>query len=318
MHLFSANQPDAIAAHFTYVSRTSVGPAVLVVTEVKRGRATSVLHIALYQSDLTLLPSVGTGTATISSSTEIVQCGAPAVVAYLTQGSVALERGPSLPTGYQLQTAGPPLLPRPDFARLAAAGASEGAGDENWVFEPYPADSYRRALRNLVYFMPRRPQALPMPDADGGVGRIADDVNGGSGGKAQLVVDRWIRLSCGERFTGTSLGYVADSYPYVVESFRPPPGDGGESSPYADLFANGNFWYPTLVMNVETKKALPEAGVEWLFIRVTAKMIRNGRLDLEVLILDEMMDLVAVANHVNLILSSERNTSERNHGKSKI
>ena len=75
-------------------------------------------------------------------------------------------------------------------------------------------------------------------------------------------------------------------------------------------------WYPTVLLNLEVKKALPEEGVEWLFVRVRTKKIENGRMDLEVVVLDEGGDVVALSNHVCLILSAERNTKKS--GKTKI
>ncbi|KXX75590.1 hypothetical protein MMYC01_206573 [Madurella mycetomatis] len=51
-------------------------------------------------------------------------------------------------------------------------------------------------------------------------------------------------------------------------------------------------------------------GLEWLQPR-QSKQVRNRRLDLEILVLDDMGELVALNNHVNLILESERNTAER-------
>ena len=60
-------------------------------------------------------------------------------------------------------------------------------------------------------------------------------------------------------------------------------------------------------MGLEIKKSLPEDGVRWLFIRAQAKQIQGGRMDVEVLILDEGMDLVALSNHVCFIVDIARN-----------
>ena len=73
------------------------------------------------------------------------------------------------------------------------------------------------------------------------------------------------------------------------------------------------FWYPTVVLNLDIKKALPLEGAEWLFSRVRTKMIKNGRMDLEVVILDEGGDIVAVSSHVALIFGAERNMSRGNN-----
>lgn len=75
---------------------------------------------------------------------------------------------------------------------------------------------------------------------------------------------------------------------------------------------SARFWYPIVVLNLDIKKALPLEGAEWLFTRVRAERIRNGRMDLEVVILDESGDIVAVSSHVALIVGAERNMSRRN------
>ena len=66
-------------------------------------------------------------------------------------------------------------------------------------------------------------------------------------------------------------------------------------------------WCPTLAMSIDFKKPLPEGGVEWLFSRVTAKSIQNGRMDVEIVLLDSSGELVALASHANLMLDSSRN-----------
>lgn len=61
-------------------------------------------------------------------------------------------------------------------------------------------------------------------------------------------------------------------------------------------------------MNMEVKSALPEEGVEWLAVRITSKQIKDGRFDLEVSVRDVDGELIALSNHVAMILSIERNT----------
>lgn len=74
------------------------------------------------------------------------------------------------------------------------------------------------------------------------------------------------------------------------------------------------FWYPTVLLNLDFKKALPEEGVEWLFARVRAKQVKNGRYDLEVIIMDENGELVALSNHVVMVMNASRNLANRSSG----
>ena len=51
--------------------------------------------------------------------------------------------------------------------------------------------------------------------------------------------------------------------------------------------------------------------MEWLFSRVRAKKIENGRMDLEVEVRDEGGEVVVLSQHVALIVGAERNMSGR-------
>jgi len=105
-------------------------------------------------------------------------------------------------------------------------------------------------------------------------------------------------------------------FPQIVESFV------AEEDPYAvkhkvvadPKTGNKNwakFWYPTVLLNMDMKKSLPEEGVEFLFVRTQAKQIKNGRLDLEVTVWDEQGDVVVLSHHVCLVVSASRNTAQR-------
>ena len=159
-----------------------------------------------------------------------------------------------------------------------------------------PYASFRKASLNVHFYLPRKGQS------------------------EKSFADEWLRFPNGERFTMESLGYVADTWPQIVEAYR--GGDGyfpGMEKPAGNRLPI--FWYPTLLLNLEIKKVLPPEGVEWLFVRVSAKQIKNGRLDLEVVILDEGGDIVALSQHVTLVVGNERNRAERRHqggGPSKI
>ncbi|KAF9878805.1 thioesterase family protein [Colletotrichum karsti] len=269
LHLAARGQPDTISAHFEYVNRTEVGPAILVVEEVKLGRTISTLHITLYQHDLQpTAPWLG------SKSRKNV-------LAYLTNTRISLEKGLTLSTGW---TVTPPLKPV-DFSML------ELNRDPHWVKRDKltaRAVSFARAHNNLEHYVPRE-------------------------GTRRGMADIWLRFKAGQKFTNASLGYIADAYPTIVEGWRPRRDE--EQTPFR---SNEMFWYPTIALNLDVKKTLPEEGVEWLFIRCLAKVIQNGRLDLEVVILDRDQNVVALSNHVNLVLSAERNLKERSHANGKL
>ncbi|KAL2129557.1 hypothetical protein VTI74DRAFT_7606 [Chaetomium olivicolor] len=274
-HLEQAGQKDVLNAHFQFLNRSETGPAVIIIEDVKLGRQLSTLHATLYQR--ALLPNAPWITPG-STRKEIS--------VYLTMSDLSKEKGVSLPTAFTLQhpVAAPP---RPDFAAL------KENRDLHWAHLEFPGGSplsYARCLRNTTYYDPR------------------------GGQPSKTIIDKWVRPASGEKWTASSLAFVSDCWPYVVEAYRPTRKEAeektcrGESIPFAP---DTRFWYPTVVLNLEVKKALPEEGVEWLQLRIQSKQIKNGRFDLEVLLLDEQGDLVAISNHVNLVLGSERNTADR-------
>lgn len=213
------------------------------------------------------------------------------VVGYITNSNIDTESGLTLPTQWSLT---PPPYPAADPTRLAVDE------DEHWKLQKqFPFAAFRKASQSLDFYLPRKGQL------------------------AESIVDEWIRFSNGERFTNQTLGFIADMWPQVVEAYRDDSSNGWyPASPAATertakLTKNkwARFWYPTLLLNLDIKKALPSEGVEWLFVRVRAKQIRNGRMDLEVVILDECGEIVALSQHVTLILSAGRNMAERREPK---
>ena len=51
-------------------------------------------------------------------------------------------------------------------------------------------------------------------------------------------------------------------------------------------------------MTMEVKKLLQPQGEKWLFMRARAKDIDDGRMDVEVTILNENLELVALSHHI--------------------
>ncbi|OCL08296.1 hypothetical protein AOQ84DRAFT_318725, partial [Glonium stellatum] len=205
------------------------------------------------------------------------QDGREEVVGYITNSNFHTEEGVSFRTGYSLH---PPALPI-DFSKL------QDGKDEHWAEELHmPFTGFRKASNKVRWFLPRKGQLM------------------------RSLADEWLCFANGEKFTNTSLGYVADMFPQIVEGYRDGD-DPFDMRPSANTKRMGRNWYPTLLLNLDVKKPLPEEGVEFLFVRVRSKQIKNGRLDLEVIVMDIEGEIVALSNHVNLVLDSTRNLAAR-------
>lgn len=205
------------------------------------------------------------------------------VVGYITNSNITTENGITLKTDFELLPPPPPV----NISKL-----SQGT-DENWALQSaMPFASFRKASQKVKFHFPRHGQVM------------------------RSIGDEWVCFTNRDKFTNEALGYVSDMFPMPVEQFRDQANPYDISTP-PDLTTKkpARFWYPTLLLNLDIKKALPEEGVEWLFVRVRTKQIKNGRMDLEVIIMDESGDIVALSHHVTLILDSSRNTAARSHDK---
>lgn len=249
--------------HLEFPKRTEAGTARFVVTDVKLGRQTSTIHIALVQHDREV------------------------VLGYFNHANLTTENGVSFDTKWELHPAPYPV----DLKRL---GRGE---DPDWAEQKsMPFANFRKASNRVRFFFPTKGQ------------------------KMRSLSDQWITFRNKEKFTNHALGYVADMFPQIVESFK------AEDDPYAikqnvatdsktGRVSGAKFWYPTVVLNLDVKKALPKEGVEWLFVRTQSKIIRKGRLDLEIIIFDEIGDVVALSHHVVMVLGAERNLAKRTRGE---
>lgn len=147
------------------------------------------------------------------------------------------------------------------------------------------------------------------------------------------MLDMWIRLTSGKHITQSTLAYVIDSFPHNMTCTRSwQPRHCGEllnalrersnDSEVRDIRQRdqqrSEMWFPTVVINIEAKMALPDEGTEWLAVRVSSKQIKIGKFDLEVLVRDADGEVVALSHHVGMILNIVRNTGKKGRPKASL
>lgn len=327
--LARCNQPHTISLHLSFLRRSAVGRATFTVSAAKIGKTLSVVQISVAQDQAQVHAQAQVqGSANPSAAPAAAAAEAaphPFVVGYLTQANLASESGVSLPTHFALD---PAPLPRGSAVDLRANA------DPNWVLQPQPSfGEWRNALRRVETYIPRgRGDGRP---------KVADTA---SDEWIRLASgERWTQESlgfvcdtfplipdaCGLQDDAEQLKKISDDISDDVHHLHrddreikqrrrksipsatdpaPSPLTSTSCPRKIDL---SKFWFPTLVLNIEFKKLLPPHGVEWLFVRVRPKQIRNGRMDLEVVVLDEENDIVALSWHVALIVSAEKNERGR-------
>lgn len=194
------------------------------------------------------------------------------------------------------------LFPAPAQVDMSKLAIDE---DSRWVFytDSYHPKSFTKAQTHLRYVMP----SLGSPHSS--------------------IMDEWITpTSKGDKFTNINLGFVADQWPQMAENYRldSPHSSLGivacairaknGTSTKSDMGWRSPFWYPTLSMSIEFKKLLPPQGVDRLFVRARTKQIKNGRMDVEVIILDDKAELVALSNLVCFIVDIAPEPSAKGQG----
>lgn len=190
----------------------------------------------------------------------------------------------------------------PDFNVLTQSEI----GDGFWEEQITPPSKIFRSLQNWRFFLPR------------------------SGTIEPGVVDMWVCRSNREPVTQAAMAYLVDSFPYNIHMYlmspelrallQTPRGKEGSDGARAEEAHKRNeqraeLWFPTVVMNLEVKTALPEEGLDWFAVRVQSKVIKDGKFDTDVMVRDRNGEVIALSQTVSMIVSMERNTARKGAAK---
>lgn len=179
--------------------------------------------------------------------------GREAVTGYVTHCNLRQQQGPSVSTAWRLSPR------RPPHVDLNALIAGE---DKNWVRQTdFLFDDFRKVLSRLEWYCPR------------------------IGQKEKGRSDQWARFvsvngaDARPRFTNICLSFMCDVFMHPIDSLV--MSDAAMAPPerlreHLDPPPQSKYWYPTLLLNVDIKKALPDEGVEWLFVRAQTKQLQGG------------------------------------------
>ncbi|KAL1847075.1 hypothetical protein Plec18170_008851 [Paecilomyces lecythidis] len=288
----STSPATPISVQLSFLRRTDVGPALLTVEDMKIGARTSTIHVLLKQRSK-------------SKNEEEVK-----VAGYITLSPAAAETGITAKTSWTLHPPPPPGSSGPVNLRALAAKGRDG----NWIRIPAPFVQFRRAAANVELYGPDPASFSPETNAS-----------------RRAIVDQWARFRplgsdkkpLEGRWTDDTIGFLVDMFPMMLDGFDvistaaqdPTLATKGKSQ---GKTPRGTFWYPTVTLNVDYKKRLPAEGVEWLYCRVQTKAVKNGRTDIDVTVLDESGEIVALATQVGLVVSASRNLAGRDLKKVKV
>lgn len=280
----------------TFLRRTAAGPAVLDVQDTKLGSRTSTIHVTLSQArDKQELQGSSATASTAKKQLEVKIAG------YITVSPASAEVGLSAPTKWALYPPAPGGTGhdgKVDFAALRRTGR-----DGLWTRVSPPFPEFRRAGRQVELYAPQQVPASGSEESGG-------------------VLNQWARLCPGgdpcARWTNASVAFLVDMFPMALDGFDTMSAAASAAKQQTQSGKDpeeSKYWYPTVTLNIDFKKRLPRQGVEWLYSRIQTKMVRDGRTDLDVVVLDREGDVVALSSQIGLVVSSSRNVGDRKRGK---
>jgi hypothetical protein len=263
------NQPDVLNIHFEFLRPCDRCDSVIAIEHVKVGAAASTLELRLSQK------------------------GVIRVIALATSTNFDRPLGPTVSHAWSLLPAPKPV---PDFGRVEAHQP-----EQNWL-----------PLRIAGELIPITSRMLTLYPRGGFV------VDG--------IWDAWNRFDGAERMDATYLTVMADLFPSMSDTLLRNEGvydshvlfqkteRGAEKNPGVPaLLTNSladamraSIWNSTTALDIEFKRRPPNEGLRWVFTRALTKMLHGGRMDIDVTICNEEMELLCVSHHVVLVLEAQK------------
>ncbi|KAL3477855.1 thioesterase-like superfamily-domain-containing protein [Aspergillus californicus] len=276
------NEPATpISMHLTFLRRTASGPVLLRVSDTKLGKRTSSVHVELLQhKDMDGNKNPGG-----EEGMEVKIAG------YITVSPESAEVGVSSKTEWSVQPA--PVPGGGEGGGVALGRLGRTGVDGPWMKMDAPFSEFRKATTQVELY----------------------GVDSAQVKRKNGVVDQWARLRPeGEggvtRWSNESVVFLIDMFPMALDGFDTMAAEAAEQEGEGGG-AMAKFWFPTVTLCIDLKKRLPAGGEEWLYSRVVTKEVRNGRTDLDVTVLDEKGEVVALSTQVGLVVSASRNIGKR-------
>lgn len=140
----------------------------------------------------------------------------------------------------------------------------------------------------------------------------------------------WNRFAGAERMDATYLAMMVDYFPSLSDTLLRTGGLYDDHRNYAITSSwarehpgvpatipnslrealNETLFNHTVTLDIEFKRRLPKEGVKWAFTRAAPKMLRDGRMDLDVTICDEKMEVLCLSRQFILVLDGKRRFKE--------
>lgn len=265
------NQPDVMTLHLQFIRPCVVQESTVVVSALKTGKTTSNLQLSLYQDDILR------------------------ALALVTTANFDSPLGPSIASSSP--NLHPTPFPKPDFSRILA-----NQPDEYWLPSRFTGDLIAGVSGTMLMCRPRYDY----------------DVTGFS--------DGWHVFKEGQAMDGARLALLGDFVPSMSQTFL---GTGLPSDDKAHLdkvravskqspgvpvayefmiteMMKSKEIEQTMSLSYEFKRRLPKEGLGWVYKRIQAGLLENGRVDATMSVLNQDLELLMTCRHFILSMGSSR------------
>ncbi|KAK8103102.1 hypothetical protein PG984_016248 [Apiospora sp. TS-2023a] len=269
-------QPDVLKMHLEFVRASECTDGTVTITQIKLGRLTSHLQV------------------------QYAQKGRLRVLALVVATDLTKPVGPSVPTteGWFLEPH--PPNPKPDFAAVEAHQP-----DPNWLPAIMDGETLPLTRHQLV-------------------------LNPAGGFPHDGISDAWNRLlpEGDDRIDAMYLAVMADIFPSLSDTGLRNGGLYDARANFRQLeewaadhpgqpavlrhhtlaaVRRADVFNMTVTLDIEFKRRIDfDKGLRWVFTRVATKRAQGGRMDLDVSICDEDMELVVTAQQLVLVVEAQR------------
>ncbi|KXX77414.1 hypothetical protein MMYC01_206053 [Madurella mycetomatis] len=260
------------------------------------GRSQSTISVSLLR----------TGAATSTLQLQLSQKGQIRVLAIATSIDFDKALGPTAPTAWKLL---PPPKPNPDFNGCIMARKP----DRNWL----PARLSGEILNFTSHMLVLNPRGgFPIDGIhDAWYGFTADQSHERMDATClALMTDLVPSMSD----TLTRNGGLYDAHAFFEKLERWAGENPGMPAEITNTLAEAlraKTFNATVTLDIEFKRRVPACGLEWVFTRTVTRMLEGGRMDLDITICNEKMEVVCTAQQLVLVLEAERKFNSGRGGK---
>ncbi|KAI1733379.1 thioesterase family protein [Xylaria scruposa] len=267
----AADQPDILTLHLDFLRPCELCDSEITVEDLKVGAGTSTIQLRLSQK------------------------GQTKVIALATSCNFIKSVGPTALSAWN-PGAGLSTHPIPNFEGILA-----NKPDQHWL----PA----HLVGEIIPFTRRQLCLNP---------REGFPVDG--------VCDAWNTFLGDERMDATYLAMMADCIPSMSDTIlrnggiydarrsfaimekwdAEHPGVPAELTNSFKQAMQTPIFSNTVTLDIEFKRRLPSEGVKWTFTRAATRMLEGGRMDLDITICNENMEILCLARQVILALDAKR------------